>query len=251
MAQRKTASYKRLAYTALALAVAWWGMSSLFSQKQVSTVENGETEGASRALAMAEAEPTKKPYKVGIQAGHWKNNEVPDEFGRLRIEGTGTSAGGVNEWEVNLDIAERVAELLGKEGIVAEVLPATVPPGYQADAFISIHADGNEDISVSGFKVTYSAWDEDGEGEALSTAIETSYAEATGMEIDPNTTEDMQQYYAFNFNRFVHTIDPDTTGIIVEVGFLTSAKDRQTIVRKPQLSAEGIAEGIISHFSTK
>src|SRR3989338_2508894 len=40
------------------------------------------------------------PPKVGLQAGHWKNDELPEEFGRLRGS-TGSAGGGRSEWEVN------------------------------------------------------------------------------------------------------------------------------------------------------
>jgi hypothetical protein len=78
---------------------------------------------------------------VAIQAGHWKSNELPDEFRRLRGS-TGASGGGRTESQVTVDIAQRVARLLRSRGLTVEVLPATVPTGYTADLFISLHADG-------------------------------------------------------------------------------------------------------------
>src|SRR5688572_29749836 len=93
------------------------------------------------------------PAKVTLQVGHWKNKELPDEFEKLRRTGGGTSGGGKAEWEVNLEIAELTAELLRPEGIIVEILPATVPASYWADVFISIHADGNENSTVSGYKI--------------------------------------------------------------------------------------------------
>ena len=98
------------------------------------------------------------PLRVGLQVGHWRTEELPDEFERLRRRGGGTRGGGKKEWEVNLAIAEKTANLLRDQGIVVDILPATVPEAYWADAFIAIHADGNDNSSVSGFKVA-SAYD--------------------------------------------------------------------------------------------
>src|SRR3989442_10298501 len=81
------------------------------------------------------------PRKVGIQVGHWKVDEAPDELRRLAIQ-TGTTWRGINEVDVNLDIADRVAKDLRGRGIAVEIFPATVPAGYVADAFIALHPDG-------------------------------------------------------------------------------------------------------------
>src|SRR5215213_2908938 len=54
------------------------------------------------------------PKRVGLQAGHWRTHEIPAE---LRGLGPGTSAGGRDEWEVNLDLAERTAALLRAAGV--------------------------------------------------------------------------------------------------------------------------------------
>ena len=60
------------------------------------------------------------PRRVGIQAGHWKMAEVPDEMARLAGQ-TGTSAAGFVEWQVNLDIAGRVATRLRSEFIDVDI----------------------------------------------------------------------------------------------------------------------------------
>jgi hypothetical protein len=114
--------------------------------------------------------PTGPPV-VALQVGHWKNSELPDEFERLREAGGGTSGGGKAEWEVGLAIAEQAAELLRAKGIAVEILPATVPPGFWADALISIHADGNVDPAVSGYKVAAPYRDRTGKAPQLATAI--------------------------------------------------------------------------------
>src|SRR6476661_4990377 len=51
------------------------------------------------------------PLRVGLQAGHWKNAELPASLARLRSS-TGTAAAGRTEVAFNLDIANRTARLL-------------------------------------------------------------------------------------------------------------------------------------------
>src|SRR5204862_4217598 len=48
------------------------------------------------------------PRRVGLQAGHWLAADAPDELRRLSVQ-TGTSWGAVAEWQLNLDVANRVA----------------------------------------------------------------------------------------------------------------------------------------------
>lgn len=185
------------------------------------------------------------PLRVGLQAGHWKNSELPDELERLRGN-TGSAGGGKSEWEVNLDIANRTAEILREKGIAAEVLPATVPERYWADAFVAIHADGNLNHSVSGFKIASPRRDYTGRAENLVLSLYSSYSRETGMEQDPNVSRNMRGYYAFSWRRFTHAIHPMTPAAIIETGFLTNPADRRIIVNSPQKSARGIAEGIIN-----
>ncbi|MBN2552461.1 MAG: N-acetylmuramoyl-L-alanine amidase [Spirochaetales bacterium] len=61
--------------------------------------------------------------------------------------------GSFREVDANVDIAGRVAEYLEIAGIQVDLLPATVPPGYRADAFVSIHADGAYRSGVRGWKI--------------------------------------------------------------------------------------------------
>lgn len=207
------------------------------------------TDAAPTVTVTPSTEPVDSgPLRVGLQAGHWKNLELPDEFERLREQGGGATVGSITEWEVNLDIAQRIAKRLEAEGIIVDILPATIPQNYSADLFVSIHADGNEDTSVTGFKVAPSELDPTNRAELASGTIESSYKAATNMTLDPNVTADMTRYYAFNYIRFHHSIAESTPGVIVEVGYLTSAKDRRTIVANPEVSAEGVATGILNYF---
>lgn len=187
------------------------------------------------------------PPKVALQAGHWKNGELPEELERLRGS-TGSSGGGMSEWEVNLAIAETTKSLLEEKGIEVEILPATIPPGYWADVFVSIHADGSEDTRKTGYKAAAPRRDFSGGAGKLVEAIESSYEEATGLVRDPNVTRNMRGYYAFAWWRYDHAIHPKAASTILETGFLTSPADRRLIVNQPEVAALGLANGITAYL---
>jgi hypothetical protein len=190
------------------------------------------------------------PAKVALQVGHWKNEELPEELSRL-IGNTGAEAAGHQEADVNLAIAEQTKKILESKGIAVEILPATVPPRYYADAFVAIHADGNEDTSRSGYKSSPPWRDFSGDSAKLNQFIATEYEKATEMEFDDNITRNMRGYYAFSFWRYTHSVHPMTPSVILETGYLTSYKDRQTIVNKPEMSAQGLANGIIAFLESE
>lgn len=138
--------------------------------------------------------------------------------------------------------------MLRAEGIEVDILPATVPPRYWADAFVAIHADGNPDPRVSGYKVAPPWRDWSNSADELSAAVDASYSATTGLAFDPNITRNMRGYYAFSFWRFEHAVHPLTTSIIVETGFLTSPADRRLIVNQPEVAAQGIAGGVLEYL---
>src|SRR5258708_9773593 len=69
------------------------------------------------------------PRRVGIQAGHWMTDNVPQELRRLEDQ-TGASWDGYNEVDINLDIAPRVAALLRATGLAVDLLPPPIPARY-------------------------------------------------------------------------------------------------------------------------
>ena len=183
-------------------------------------------------------------WRVGLQAGHWRADELPDELRRLRAA-TGTYGGGVDEWALNLDVARRAAARLEGEGITVDVLPATVPPGYQADAFVAIHADGDASGRFSGFKLaraTRSAIPE--QDDRLLDAISGTYAAATGLPLDSRVSRNMTGYYAFSSRRFTHAVAPTTPAVIIEMGFMTSPSDLPVLLNNPEALAAGISRGV-------
>jgi hypothetical protein len=183
------------------------------------------------------------PRRVGIQAGHWLTAEVPDELSRLENM-TGTSAAGIAEWQVNLDIANRVARRLRERGLQVDVLPTTVPAGYLADVFISLHCDGSHDSGPRGYKAAHSTRRGPYEDALLKAVIE-EYGTVTGLPRDTAITRGMTGYYAFNWRRYTASVAPHTPAAILEMGFLTSPVDRSLLVGRPELVADGITRGIV------
>jgi len=184
------------------------------------------------------------PRRVGVQVGHWKTDEVPSELRRLEGQ-TGSNWDGLSEIDVNLEVAQRIAAILNSQGIAVDVLPTTVPAGYLADAFISLHADSDGVGEVSGFKMAHGARRGPYE-ETLLADVRDAYADATGLEWDTqHITRGMTGYFAFNWSRFQHAVAAHTPAIILEMGYLSSDHDRELLTEKPDVLAGAIADGLV------
>ena len=185
------------------------------------------------------------PQRVGIQAGHWRYDQSPDELRHNRLN-PGTSGGGKAEWEVNLDICERVVARLEEVGYVVDLLDGTVPIRYRAHAFLSVHADGDVTGTLRGYKVASSRFSATPEADTeLCTALWEEYGAATGLTPQPNQVSNrMRGYYAFNARRYQHAIAPGVPHAILEMAFLTNAQDREFLFRQPNRVASGIVNGL-------
>lgn len=168
---------------------------------------------------------------VSIVAGHWQSDSgavCPD---------------GLQEVELNLTVARRVARLLREQGHDVEVLPEYSPKldGLQADVFLAVHMDSCVE-ELSGFKIVgvpRSAVPE--EQDRLLAELETAYALATGLQPHPNTiTEDMLEYHA------LRQISPSTPGAIIECGFMGG--DRRLLTEEQDRVAVGIANGVAAYL---
>lgn len=189
--------------------------------------------------------------RVGLQVGHWHAADLPAELAILRTE-TGASTGGYAEVDLNLQIAQQVAALLTARGITVDLLPATIPPGYRADAFVAIHCDYNNDPAMSGFKLArYGDSASPAREDALLRAIASTYGATTSQTTDPHITRAMTYYYAFNNGAFAHATAPGTPGVIIELGFLTNASDRALLVGAQPTVATGLAQGIIGYLTSR
>ena len=181
---------------------------------------------------------------VALQVGHWRSNELPGELALMRAQAGATTLEGISEPVVSMAIARAAKRRLEAAGELVDLVPATVRPGYRAAAFVSIHADGNPDATVTGFKVA--GPERSVRARQLSELVERSYAARTGLPWHPMITDSMTGYYAFNSRRYVHAVDPATPGVVVETGFLTNPIDRRVIVDNPDVAAEGIANGVLA-----
>ena len=200
---------------------------------------------AAAPLSLERVRGVTEPWRVGIQAGHWKISELPDEQHRLRGD-TGAQWGRLTEAAVNLEIATRVQKQLQDAGVTVDLLPATVPPGYDADAFVAIHADDGGGVDPSGWKVA-TPWRSSVASRRLRDDIAQSYGRASGLPEDRyGISYNMRGYYAFSWTRYEHAVAATTPSAIIETGFLTSATDRQLIVNDPERAARGISGGILA-----
>jgi N-acetylmuramoyl-L-alanine amidase len=165
---------------------------------------------------------------VGIVAGHWQNDPGA------------VCADGLQEVDINLDIASRVVAILQHEGYRAELLPEFSDKlnGYRAEAFLSVHADSCEAPGASGFKVArVSASAIPEEEDRLVGCLIKEYGEATGLRFHRNSiTFDMTDYHAFK------EIDPSTPGAIIELGFMDA--DRELLTDHSPELAQALANGL-------
>ncbi len=175
------------------------------------------------------ATPVPEVPHVGIIAGH-----AGSDSGAICPDG-------LQEVDINLDIARRVVALLDQHGWQVDLLEEFDPRlnGYRADALLSIHADSCNVPGKSGFKVARveSSYAPGPESDMVD-RISEAYHARTGLEFDPHTiTYDMTRYHAF------YEIDPGTPAVIIEAGFMLD--DRELLTERPEVVARGIADGLI------
>ena len=190
------------------------------------------------------------PWLVGIQIGHLHAAELPPELSRLHGS-TGAWAAGVAEVHVNVVVARAAAALLEAEGVEVTLLPATIPPGFEADAFISVHTDGNNDSSARGYKVS-PPWRASPAARLLAAALHRHYGQATGLPADLNgVTYNMRGYYAFNGYRYRHAIADTTPAAILELGYVSNPEDRAYLQSNTAVAAQGLAAGVLAYLEQR
>jgi hypothetical protein len=184
------------------------------------------------------------PRRIGIQVGHWKTDEVPAELGSRIVFQTGTSWAGVDEVDVNMDIAERIKAQLTARGYVVDILPTTIPPGYLADVFLALHADGDGTGENSGFKLAHGSRRGPYE-QKLVDALREEYWKITQLAEDvEHVTRAMSAYYGFNWGRYQHSAAAHTPAAILEMGYLSNGHDRDILVNHADDVATAIVNGI-------
>ena len=190
------------------------------------------------------------PWRVGIQIGHLDAAQLPAELRRLRTS-TGAYADGIGEVRINSAVAEAAAEILRSAGVEVTLLPATIPPGFAADAFVAVHADGSRHASLRGYKVS-PPWRASPASRRLVAALHEHYGAATGLPVDLNgVTYNMRGYYAFNSYRYRHAITPDTPAAILELGYLSNRVDREYLLEYAATAAAGMAAGVLAYLDAR
>jgi hypothetical protein len=189
------------------------------------------------------------PKRVALQAGHWLVDQVPAELRGLEA---GAVGGGRQEWQVNLDVAQRTGSLLEDAGFQVDVLPSTVPPHYQANVFVALHADGDTSGQDHGFKVARPGFSSiPSIDDRLVDQINQTYGAETELpRDDEHISLRMRYYYAFNSRRYCHAVMPGVPQAIVEMAYLTNAGDRQYLIGDPQKLAQALADSIQNFLAT-
>jgi hypothetical protein len=202
------------------------------------------------ALPAPSAPPAQPAIKrVGIQAGHWLTADAPDELASLRTS-TGAEAAGYREVDLNLKIANLVADILRGKGIQVDVLPTTIPVKYQADAFVAIHSDA-DGSAARGFKIARNGRSLiPAQDDALMQSLYSAYGKITGLPTSDAITSAMRYYYAFSAARREHTVADNTPAAIVEMGYLTNSRDRNLMLDSSDVVANGIAQGILDFLNS-
>ncbi len=218
------------------------------------------SEGAAQASAMS-AQPSPEilrglpgyelvaldgPIRIGIQPGHWKIHELPDELARLRTS-TGAAFGELREVDLNLAVSRLLFERLTAEGYAAELVPAAVPAGYRADLFVSVHADRADRPDRQGWKLS-PPWRPSRRSRELAEAMKSSFRASGLSEDSGGITANMRGYFAFSWWRFSSALSPYTPAVLIEMGFMGNAADRARMRGNPALYADIIQDGIRAYL---
>lgn len=187
------------------------------------------------------------PFRIGIQSGHWKIDELPDELTRLRSS-TGAAFGSLRESDINLAVARDLALRLMAKGYAVDLLPATVPPAYRADLFVSIHADRADLPHRQGWKLA-PPWRASPWSSALGEALSAAFRAAGLPEDRGGVTANMRGYFGFSWRRFEHAISPYTPAVLVELGFLGNAVERARLRDRPDYYAAILEKGIEAYLA--
>jgi N-acetylmuramoyl-L-alanine amidase len=187
------------------------------------------------------------PVRVGLQIGHFEVGNHPEELANLRYN-MGASVNGINEVDVNLIVAQTLRDMLQNEGIVVDMIPATVPRNYKADVFVALHADSSEDPARRGYKSAIFRYERNKRDALLKQIIDKNYFYFSGLpDDDMNVSGSMLEYYAFNRQRFKHAVSRRTPAIIVEMGYLSNKEDL-AFIKDPVNPAYALKIGILSYL---
>ena len=152
----------------------------------------------------------------------------------------------ITEKEITLDISKRVQEILIKQGFNVQMtrdVDETVSlqervefsESIQPDVFISVHVNSSEKPAITGIETHYYRQ------ESLSLA-QTIHASMVSNINANNRGLFKSKFYVIN-----HTTAP---AILVEIGFLSNAEEREELIseKRREATAKAIAEGVQNYF---
>ena len=141
--------------------------------------------------------------------------------------------------------------MLQFEGIEVDVLPATIPPNYQADLLISLHADSSPDDYRRGYKSSHFRYPRNKWEPVLKEHIDNAYFYFSGLpDDDLNVSGSMLEYYAFNRAAYEHTVSRSTPAVIVEMGYISNEEDL-AFLRDPVNPAYALKRGILTYLAER
>ena len=189
----------------------------------------------------------KGPVRVGIQVGHLDAHLHAEEHAALRWN-TGGHAAGLDELEINVAVASELRRMLEAAGLQVDLLPASVPVQYSADAIVSLHADSVNDDWRNGYKSSYFEPVRTPLDELLKEHVDAVYLHGSNLADDShNISGTMIHYYAFN-PRYRHSVNPRSPALLVEMGYISNHDDRRFLL-EPERPAALIAEGLIAYLT--
>lgn len=240
MKRRRTMLLSLLVASSLVL----MGLTKQANFAAASQLSSNISQAVARSIGLQKRRP-----RVGIQIGHYKAIEQPDELKNIRYS-TGGQVKNITEVATNKSVAVMLKDMLESKGIDTDILPATVPPNYRADVFISIHADASTNPKRRGYKSAYFSKKRNDWDAMLKEFVDESYFYFMGLpDDDNNVSGDMLEYYAFN-KHFKHSISKKTPGLIVEIGYISNKEDLEAI-RDPVNPAYALKMGIVKYLKAR
>lgn len=156
---------------------------------------------------------------------------------------------GINEKDINLDMAKRVQAILASKGVIVEMsrdrdefveLPARTAfcDAKDPNIFVSVHVNSSVKPDISGIETHYY------HQESLELAQTVHASLISGVKAKDRGIF-KSKFYVIN-----HTQVP---AILVEIGFLSNAQERIELVSeaRKQQTAKAIAEGILKYLNNK